>query len=397
MHHYESLQRLVGNEPGPSFWVDMDALDRNLDRVVNAARSANKTVRIATKSIRVPFLIRYLREHGQGVLRGLMCYTAAEARALAALGEDDLLVAYPCVDADELRALAKLHGEGLKVSLVVDEKAHLDAIEAALPADAKLPVCIDVDVSYRVAGRHLGVRRSPITDLEKYQAFVRQVQACSKARLVGVMAYEAQIAGLTDSSPYRRLMNYVAWWLKQLSRTDVERRRREISEWTKEQGITLEFFNGGGSGSLSESAYDSALTEVAVGSGFLQSHLFDYYRVNRNEPASFFMLRVTRIPAVGFVTCHGGGFVASGAPGWEKCPRVYQPKGLTPLPDEGFGEVQSPFAIDEGAPQPKVGDPVFLRSAKAGEIAEYFSHYNLYRGENLWQKVPTYRGAGIKA
>lgn len=396
MHSYESLVRVIGQEPAPSFWVDMDALDRNLDRVVNAARSANKTVRIATKSIRVPYLIRYLRERGQGVLKGLMCYTAAEAVSLAALGEDDLLIAYPCVDAEDLKALAKLHASGKKISLVIDEPAHLEAIEAALSVDSVLPVCLDVDMSYRVGSRHLGVRRSPLTSLERFQDMVHRTIACDRVKLVGVMGYEAQIAGLNDKSPFHFFMNYLARALKALSHHDVERRRAAMVTWLKEKGVALEFFNGGGSGSLSASAYDASLTEVAVGSGFLQSHLFDYFRENRNEAAAFIALRVTRIPDRGFVTCHGGGFIASGAPGWEKCPRVYLPKGLRPLKDEGFGEVQTPLQLEEGMPDLKVGDPVFLRSAKAGEIAECFSHYYLFRSEKVIERVPTYRGAGVK-
>ncbi len=135
---------------------------------------------------------------------------------------------------------------------------------------------------------------------------------------------------------------------------------------------------------------------MAVGSGFLQSHLFDYYRANRNEAAAFIALRGTRIPERGYATCHGGGFIACGSPGWEKCPRVYLPQGLTPLKDEGFGEVQTPFRLAEGMPDLKVGDPVFLRSAKAGEIAESLSHYHLFRGEKLVERVPTYRGAGVR-
>ena len=82
----------------------------------------------------------------------------------------------------------------------------------------------------------------------------------------------------------------------------------------------MPLFNGGGTGSVAWSAEDPALTEVAAGSGFLDSHLFDGFRGLALEPAAFFALQVTRRPAPGLVTCQGGGFVASGAAGPDRLP-----------------------------------------------------------------------------
>ncbi len=395
MQTYDSLKALVANAPMPSFWVDLDALDRNLDRVVASALNAKKKIRLATKSVRVPYLIRYLRDRSHGVISGLMCYSAAEVCLLAECGEDNLMMAYPVVTEAELKPIAEWIKKGKSICLLVDESAHIDLIELAFPPDVKAKICIDIDVSYRpLGGLHFGVRRSPLTDLVRFQTLLRRVQNSSSVTLAGVMGYEAQIAGLCDASPFKRAMSWVAKILKTVSRPQVEKRRFEVAQEIRRQGLSLEFFNGGGTGSLQASLEDPSVTEVAVGSGFLQSHLFDYYGANRNEPASFFSLRVTRIPDVGFITCHGGGFIASGSPGWEKCPVVYLPQGLKPLPDEGFGEVQTPFAVPKGVSL-AVGDPVFFRSAKAGEIAEQFTHYFLFRGDKLVEKVPTYRGLGL--
>lgn len=71
-------------------------------------------------------------------------------------------------------------------------------------------------------------------------------------------------------------------------------------------GVALRYFNGGGSGSIEESAGEEDVTEVAAGSGFLQSHLFDYFVANENQCAFCYGLRVTRIPCPGMVTCQGG-------------------------------------------------------------------------------------------
>src|SRR5262245_58188183 len=108
MPTYSDLRRLVANEPCPAFWVDLDALDRNLDRVVKAARHAGKKIRLATKSVRVPHLIQYLRDKSGGTISGLMCYSAAEAEFLAKEGHDDLLVAYPVATLGEIQKLGAL-------------------------------------------------------------------------------------------------------------------------------------------------------------------------------------------------------------------------------------------------------------------------------------------------
>jgi D-serine deaminase-like pyridoxal phosphate-dependent protein len=42
----------------------------------------------------------------------------------------------------------------------------------------------------------------------------------------------------------------------------------------------------------------------------------------------------------------------------------------------------------------RLGDPVFFRHAKAGELAEHFAEYLLVRGSRIEGRVPTYRGMG---
>ena len=103
--------------------------------------------------------------------------------------------------------------------------------------------------------------------------------------------------------------------------------------------VKMQIFNGGGSGSLAQTATHHSLTEITAGSGFLQSHLFDHYELNRCEPALFFALPITRIPQADRVTCQSGGFIASGVPGVDRQPTVCYPVGLKVDDREGFGEV----------------------------------------------------------
>ena len=124
-------------------------------------------------------------------------------------GLRDLVVAYPTADRGALRALAAREDDA-GIAVMVDDVAQLELIEAAV-AEAggggapgtPIRVCIDADASWRpLGGRvHVGVKRSPLHTPEQVAALAREIVARPALELVGVMAYEAQIAGLGDRPP----------------------------------------------------------------------------------------------------------------------------------------------------------------------------------------------------
>ena len=57
------------------------------------------------------------------------------------------------------------------------------------------------------------------------------------------------------------------------------------------------------------------------------------------------------------------------------------------------GEVQTPL-IGPAADGLRIGDKVWMRHAKAGELCERFSDLHLVEGEVVAATVPTYRGEG---
>ena len=207
------------------------------------------------------------------------------------------------------------------------------------------------------------------------------------------MAYEAQVAGLGDLNPFSSLLNPIKSLIRKRSKQTVAARRAEVAHFMRNNGQGLSLFNGGGSGSVASTIEEECVTEVTVGSGCMDSHLFDYFSDNAYEPAMCFALPVTRRPEADIVTCQSGGFIASGEPGWEKCPVVFLPQNLAPISHEGFGEVQTPLK-GQNASTLSIGDPVFFRPAKAGEPAERFAQYHLIRQNQIVDVVPTYRGLG---
>ena len=155
----------------------------------------------------------------------------------------------------------------------------------------------------------------------------------------------------------------------------------------------LEFVNGGGTGSLERTARESSVTEVAAGSGLLAPTLFDAYRSFRPRPAALFALAVVRKPKPGVATVLGGGYLASGAGDDARLPSPHMPAGLKLDRQEGAGEVQTPL-LGTGAGALRVGDRVYFRHAKAGELCERFDRLFLIEGDRIVEEVPTYRGEG---
>ncbi|MFH2010722.1 MAG: amino acid deaminase/aldolase [bacterium] len=403
---YDELRRLVAGERLPLMVVDLDVLDANTRRLTAIVRQAGMTLRVASKSFRVPALLERVLEVGGATTRGLMCFSAAEADFLSRQGFDDLLVAYPTVQEPDLELLWDARERGVSVTLMIDSQAHVDRLElwwatrAAGREAPRLPVCVDADMSYRPlsqlgphVGPHLGAQRSPVRDVASFRRLLRGLRAARWLELRGVMGYEAQLASLGEINPFTPLMNPFKRLFKARSARDVARKRAALARCLEQEGFDGLFFNGGGTGSIRTTTREPWLTEVTAGSGFLQSHLFDYFSDNRNEPACCFALPVTRLPEPGVVTCQSGGFIASGEIGPDKAPVVFLPQGLEPFDAEGFGEVQTPLKVPANVSL-ALGDPVFLRPAKAGEIAERFNEYLLKRASRIVGRAKTYRGFG---
>ncbi len=393
----------------PCALVDLDAFDRNLDACVAVARAGGKRLRLASKSIRVPDLMRRALARGGEVCRGLMCYAVSEAVWLAGEGFTDLLVAYPTVQPADLEPLADAAARGRgPIRIVVDSPAHLEALGGAARArGTAIDVVIELDVAYRPLGGalHVGVRRSPVRSAAAAVDLCRAARAQGGAvRVVGLMAYEAHVAGLPDRAPGERaLLVRAKQALKRLAMPAAAALRAEAVAALRAEGIPLDIVNGGGTGSLRAAAGEASLTEVTAGSALYHPHLFDGYDAGAGDPAvpalapsAFFALQVARISDPGFVTCHGGGYPASGGAGPDRLPIPWLPKGLRLLDREGAGEVQTPLDA-RGCPLAlRPGDPVFFRHAKAGELFEHFEDALLVGGGGggAPARARSYRGLG---
>ena len=380
----------------PAVAVDLEAFDRNLERHLAMARSHGLTLRFATKSIRVRALIE--RAHKGKGARGLMAFSMTEAAALAQGGLDDLFVAYPTLQPSAFAQLAELTERGVIVSLAVDSDEAVNQLAALGKARGlALRVVLCIDMSLRALGLHLGVRRSPLRTPQDVIALAERARDLGLV-VHGVMGYEAQVAGLGDDSPFDAApLRLTKRAVRAASMRELAQRRSAIVAELRARGFALAFVNGGGTGSLDLTTTQTGVTEVSAGSGLYKPLLFDAFAspfVRSLEPSCFFALEAVRRPGPNFITCLGGGYVASGAHGPDKLPRPEWPAGLDLTAAEGAGEVQTPLQ-GESANRITLGSPVLFRHAKAGEVMERFREVVLLREGRIVDRVPTYRGEGL--
>lgn len=389
MHDYQYYKTVLHDVNKPCAYLDIDVLKTNIKHI--AESNNQKRIRIASKSIRSVGVLKRILD-ASPVFKGIMCFTADEAIHLNDQGLDDLLIAYPIWNAYHLKQLAKRVSQNATITVMVDSYEHIDHLEnIAKEVDGHFLVCIDIDLSSDIMGLHFGVHRSPIKTIDHAVAIARRIHSSDHLTLDGVMGYEGQIAGITDNNPHTKTKNKLIQFLKKKSSKELIAKRKQIINSLKTYGMDLRFVNGGGTGSLEQTANENVITEVTVGSGFFSPHLFDYYNSFQYKPAVGFAIEITRIPTPDIYTCHGGGYVASGAAGKDRLPVVHLPEGGRLTPNEGAGEVQTPVHYN-GNIDLEHGDPIFMRHSKAGELCERFPELYLIENGEVIGTEQTYRG-----
>ncbi|CAN5310174.1 amino acid deaminase/aldolase [soil metagenome] len=388
--YWSSLSAATEQLDTPFGAISVPALSWNAHDMLRRANGT--TIRVASKSVRVRGVIdAVLALPG---FHGVLAYTLAEGLWLAET-IDDVVVGYPTVDRQALTKLATSGKLAARVTVMVDSVDQLDFIDSVLASHKRetIRVALELDASWKspVLG-HLGVYRSPIRTAEQATALGAAIIARPGFQLVGMMAYEAQIAGVTNRPAGRPLFGRTVDYVQKRSTIELHERRGAVVAALRELA-DLEFVNGGGTGSLEGTASDPSVTEIAAGSGLFGPHLFDGYSHFQPAPAAAFSLSVVRKPEPTMATLLGGGWIASGPPAADRMPKLAWPEGLSYVAREAAGEVQSPLR-GPAAPGLRVGDRVWLRHTKAGELSEHLDEFAMVDDGVIVDTMKTYRGEG---
>lgn len=393
--YWRTIDHATADLDSPIAALSLPALRHNIADLQR--RSDGVPLRIASKSLRVRSIIDALV--GLDRVVGVLAYDLSEGIWLATdaadrSGVDDVLMGYPSTNRRAIAELCANDQARQRVTVLVDCIEQLDLIDSVRPPARRGPirVAIDLDASFRVpVVGDLGVLRSPVHTADEAVRLARAVAGRRGFDLIGVMSYEAQVAGVGNAVPGKPLENSMIRAMQGLSMAELRTRRRRVIKAIGEVA-DLQMVNAGGTGSVEVTARDRSVTDIAVGSGFFGGHLFDSYRHFSPAPALGFGLAVVRKPRADVATCHGGGWIASGPPAADRLPRPVWPAGLTYLPRETAGEVQTPLR-GAAATTLRVGDRVWFRHTKSGELSEHVNTIALI-DDDLVGEIRTYRGEG---
>ncbi|GAB3078125.1 alanine racemase [Corynebacterium aquatimens] len=390
----------TGEITAPCAVVDVAAFDSNAQKMT--ARTQGLPIRVASKSLRSTHALRRALSHPG--YQGILSFTLPESINLVREGFTDIVCAYPSVNVPAIREIA--HDDDLRrnITLMVDSVELLDLIRSAIrdsadtsnftqpgaPEDQALRVAIDLDCTLHLPGAVIGPRRSPIRTPEQTRALAQEITSRPELKLVGLMAYEGQVASVPDGES--GIVGSVKRWLRSTSMEQLGPRRKACIEAAREFA-DLEFVNGGGTGSLDVSAAEGTLTELAAGSGFYTPVIFDNFADINHKPSAYFVCQVSRLPAEGWATVNSGGWIASGPAGQDRLPVPVYPAGLGYSTTEGPGEVQTPLH-GHATKSLTVGDAVWFRHAKAGEMTENVDSIVAVNPDGTYEIWDTYRGKG---
>ncbi|MGN7477348.1 alanine racemase [Solibacillus silvestris] len=384
------LNEVFANVEHPFAWIDLNALQQNIDYVNQAC--GEKKIRIATKSIRSVPLLQYIAKRLTH-FAGYMTFTASETNYLLEQGLDELLIGYPVYERNAILKLAHWVKRGKSITFMVDHIQQAQLLnDIAQRDELQFSICIDLNVSTDFKVLYFGTKRSPISNFHSLNELLQQIDKLQHVTVQGVMGYDAQIAGVTDKTKlYFGAKDALISLLKKQSAKTLIKSRQFLVAHLKAM-YNIAFVNAGGSGSMAQTAVQKDVTEVTVGSAFFASALFDQYKSLSLKPAAGFALRVTRQFSENIVVCHGGGYIASGASGPDRSPVFMEKDRFSLVPLEGAGEVQTPVIVKKG--KTKIGDTVYFRHAKAGELCERFLVLHAIEDGLYKEQFQTYRGDG---
>ncbi len=227
--YWPALTAATAHLDPPLAAIDLGALHHNVHDL--RRRAAGTPIRVASKSVRSRAILDAVT--ALDGYAGVLAFTLPEALWLAT-GDDahppqhDVVVGYPTADRTAIAELTSSPGLAARVTLMVDDVAQLDLVDSVAAPSTRPPlrVCLDLDASWRapVLG-HLGVRRSPVHTAAQAAVLARAVAARSGFTLVGLMSYEAQIAGVGDDVRGQAARSQLIRWMQRRSKDELLERR----------------------------------------------------------------------------------------------------------------------------------------------------------------------------
>lgn len=235
----------------PALTIDLNILERNLDRMAAYCRDHGLGLRPHTKTHKTREVARMQLERGAV---GLTVAKTGEAEVMASAGLDGILVAYPIWGAEKLRRLAALAREH-SILLSLDNEATAEGLsQAASSAGTAIGVLVEFDS---------GLHRCGLPPGPDCLELARKIEKMAGLKFRGLMTYPGNIWGAEDAREKE---------VKQVS----ERFEKALEPFHK-AGMELEVVSGGSTPSAFMSHEIPGLTEIRPGT-YVYNDLNTYYQ-----------------------------------------------------------------------------------------------------------------------
>ena len=165
----------------PAILIDLDIMERNLQRVADYARAHSLRLRPHTKTHKIPALARRQIDLGAA---GVTVAKVGEAEVMVGADLPDLLLAYPVVGQSKLDRLMRV-ARRTKLTVALDSSwAARSLSEAAAAAGIEVGVLVEMDV---------GLRRVGVPPGSAVAALAQEIQSLPGLRLRGIAFYPGHI------------------------------------------------------------------------------------------------------------------------------------------------------------------------------------------------------------
>ena len=237
--------------PTPALTIDLDILERNLQRMSDYCRQHSLNLRPHTKTHKAPEVGRMQMDLGAV---GLTVAKVGEAEVMAAAGLDDILIAYPIWGEEKLRRIASLARERT-ILLSLDDEATAEGLSrAASAAAATVGVLVEFDV---------GMRRCGVLPGSAALELARKIEKMPGLRFRGLMTFPGNI------------------WGEEADREKGAKQVAELVDQTLEPfrkaGMDVEIVSGGSTPSAFLTHKIPGITEIRPGT-YVYNDLNTYYQ-----------------------------------------------------------------------------------------------------------------------
>jgi 3-hydroxy-D-aspartate aldolase len=237
----------------PALVVDLDAYERNLDRM--AAHFAGQPVRLRPHAKTHKSPVVALHQVARGAV-GACCQKVGEAEAMVYGGVRNVLVTNEIVGARKIARLVGLAKQA-EVAVCVDDADNVGALdEAARAFGVRLPVLVEIDI---------GMRRCGVEPGEPAVRLARHVAAQRGLRFLGLQAYHGRAQHIQDLGKRREVMEEAIGQV------------RGTVELLQRSGLACEVVSGAGTGTYQFESASGLYTEIQAGSYVFMDA--DYKRV----------------------------------------------------------------------------------------------------------------------